>query len=261
MAEEQKTETGGKGDVEKRKLSVGLGFGIVLLPAIFSWFTLRRGHTITARLIAFGWLLITTAIWGATDLKRRTSGPNSSSNSSSSSESVQQGSVIEEKKDKTYSVGERFILGNFAYKINATEFTPSIGKTFGREVSEGGIFYLIEFEIENVGQKTDVVLSSDFKIKDEQGRTFTPSSRATTALSMSGLSDMMLSQLQPGIKKTSVTAFELPFNALEDDLYLVVPKKGLFSSGTVMVDLGSKTKIKEFIDKNQSKKKKKKRRR
>lgn len=29
--------------------------GILLLPAIFAWFTLRRGHTSTCRAISFTW--------------------------------------------------------------------------------------------------------------------------------------------------------------------------------------------------------------
>lgn len=41
---------------KKRKVGLILGFGILIMPYIFSWFTLRKGHTKKARVIAFLWL-------------------------------------------------------------------------------------------------------------------------------------------------------------------------------------------------------------
>ena len=46
-----------------RKVSLPLGIGIFLLPIIFSWFLLRTGHSLLARIIGFGWLILTTLIW------------------------------------------------------------------------------------------------------------------------------------------------------------------------------------------------------
>lgn len=40
-----------------RKVSVLLAIGIFLFPYIFAWFTLRGGHSKTARYVSFGWLL------------------------------------------------------------------------------------------------------------------------------------------------------------------------------------------------------------
>lgn len=42
---------------EKRRVGFILGFGILVMPFIFSWFTLRKGHTKVARLVAFSWLV------------------------------------------------------------------------------------------------------------------------------------------------------------------------------------------------------------
>lgn len=41
-----------------KKLSVGLIIGIIFLPYIFAWFTLKKGFSNTIRGIAFGWLFI-----------------------------------------------------------------------------------------------------------------------------------------------------------------------------------------------------------
>lgn len=49
----------------QRKVSFLLGLGIFLMPYIFSWFTLRRGHSSTSKIIAFSWLgliLLSSAI-------------------------------------------------------------------------------------------------------------------------------------------------------------------------------------------------------
>lgn len=39
-----------------REIGLGLALGIAALPVIFSWFTLRRGFSTLARVIAFLWL-------------------------------------------------------------------------------------------------------------------------------------------------------------------------------------------------------------
>ena len=53
QAEEQEVESDNS---PQRKVGIGLGAGILFLPYIFSWFTLRKGHTKKAKVIAFAWL-------------------------------------------------------------------------------------------------------------------------------------------------------------------------------------------------------------
>ncbi len=47
---------------ENRKVSVLLGFGILFIPLIFSWFLLRKGHSSISRIFGFGWLVVTLII-------------------------------------------------------------------------------------------------------------------------------------------------------------------------------------------------------
>jgi hypothetical protein len=42
-----------------RRVSIVLGVGILLLPLMFSWFTLRHGYSARARIITFLWLSAT----------------------------------------------------------------------------------------------------------------------------------------------------------------------------------------------------------
>lgn len=40
----------------ERSVGLLLGIGILVIPLIFSWFTLRKGHTTKAKVISFAWL-------------------------------------------------------------------------------------------------------------------------------------------------------------------------------------------------------------
>jgi len=42
----------------KRNVSFLLGLGIVFFPIVFVWFLLRKGHSVLARIIGFGWLIL-----------------------------------------------------------------------------------------------------------------------------------------------------------------------------------------------------------
>lgn len=46
---------------QPKSVSLLLGAGILLIPLIFSWFTLRKGHSTLARVIAFCWLALSIA--------------------------------------------------------------------------------------------------------------------------------------------------------------------------------------------------------
>lgn len=45
-----------------RKVGIWLGIGIFLLPFVFSWFTLRKGHSSLARVISFIWLAVVIVV-------------------------------------------------------------------------------------------------------------------------------------------------------------------------------------------------------
>lgn len=47
---------------DKRTISIKLMTGIVIAPIIFSWFTLKKGYSTTARVLSFVWLLLTLIV-------------------------------------------------------------------------------------------------------------------------------------------------------------------------------------------------------
>jgi tRNA_anti-like len=71
-----------KAPTEERSVGIALGIGILLLPIIFAWFTLRKGHSTRAKIISFVWLAFTFAIVAGQDRTstgRTPSGPASTS--------------------------------------------------------------------------------------------------------------------------------------------------------------------------------------
>ena len=65
-----------------RKVGVGLGLGIVFLPYIFSWFTLRQGHTTLAKAVSFIWLGIFVLVWATHSNELKTSNTSATQNAS-----------------------------------------------------------------------------------------------------------------------------------------------------------------------------------
>ena len=47
----------------RRKVGIGLGIGIFLLPIVFAWFTLRQGYSTAARVISLLWLGLSSLFW------------------------------------------------------------------------------------------------------------------------------------------------------------------------------------------------------
>ena len=43
---------------QARKLGLGLTIGIVFLPFVFAWFTLRSGHSRAQRFVSLGWMVL-----------------------------------------------------------------------------------------------------------------------------------------------------------------------------------------------------------
>lgn len=61
---------------KERRVGILLGFGIFLMPLIFVWFTLRKGHTKKAKIISFIWMAFLVAIMTLSDDTTSRSPPN-----------------------------------------------------------------------------------------------------------------------------------------------------------------------------------------
>jgi hypothetical protein len=133
---------------------------------------------------------------------------------------------------------QKFRLGDFTYEIKRCELRARLGSEFlsYTKPGAGAVFVLVRFVIANETKKTATVMSDDFTLRDAPGREFQPASKALTALMMEDENkDFLLTEIQPGIEKESITAFEVPKTALTSDLILIVPEKGFAGSKTVEV--------------------------
>lgn len=96
-----------------RPVGMLLGVGIFLIPLVFSWFTLRKGHTTKAKVISFAWLVISIVFVATQDggTKHTTSArstvvPSTVVPSSSSPSSVAQ-------SESVMQVGIRLLLSDY----------------------------------------------------------------------------------------------------------------------------------------------------
>jgi hypothetical protein len=143
-------------------------------------------------------------------------------------------------------LGDFFTLGEFKYRITEVNTTRRIGKTLfgefiGEEAPPGAVFVIVSYTIENMGSESQTVLSDDFKMEDGRARTFRPSSKANVALLMeSDDKDFLLSELQPGLPRAMKQAFELPEQAIDSTLTVVVPEKGFWARGSVRVQVSAR---------------------
>ncbi|MFB6350827.1 MAG: DUF4352 domain-containing protein [Bradymonadaceae bacterium] len=161
-------------------------------------------------------------------------GSSQSGGGDSSTSSASSGS---QKEVKTFEVGESFRLGDFSYAVNKVEVTDEVGnQVVSESAGSGAKFLIVWFTIRNEGKETATVLTDDFKIKTKDGTTFRSSSKANTALSAAYEDkDLMLSELQPGLEKTTATAFQVPEDVVQKSFYVSVPEKGILSAGKVRV--------------------------
>lgn len=183
------------------------------------WLTKRFQQGDKARLTACGlvWGMVLGAFSPSED-QRNGPSPNTPGKASSSSRVAQ---------------GQTFRLGDFSYTIGQCYYKHEIGQRgFETLPSNGAFFLVVRYTIQNESRETQTVASDDFTLRDAKGREFSPSSKALTALMMSGANkDFILSELQPGLEHQTMTAFEVPESATHGGLFLIVPQKGLFSSG------------------------------
>lgn len=112
----------------ERPVSILLGIGILLMPLIFAWFTLRKGYSTKAKVISFTWLLLILAIFAAQEGGKKSTSSGSSSQSTSENEAAPEASAMQ--------VEIRQLLGDYKanevaadnlYKGNLVEVTGIVG--------------------------------------------------------------------------------------------------------------------------------------
>lgn len=150
----------------------------------------------------------------------------------SAAEPVHRGRSSKSETSKSFTAQhQKFRLGDFSYAIGSCVVPASIGpRDLRTEPSSGASFVVVRYTILNETSRTKTVLSDDFTLRDVKGRQFRPAAKALTALMMDDQNkDFLLTELQPGIEREAVTAFEVPSDSIAYPMVLVVPEKGFGS--------------------------------
>lgn len=121
-------------------------------------------------------------------------------------------------------LNQEFQLGDYAYRITSVQSAKAVGPEFAREkASEGAWFILVNFLIRNDGKQTAETDANDVRLRDFEGREFSPDRRAAARVS----SDFILRELHPGIFKKAITVFEVPDSVTRANFQILIPEKGL----------------------------------
>lgn len=102
-------------------------------------------------------------------------------------------------------------------KITVTGFqsADSVGDNQYSTAKAQGVFKIVKISLTNNQKDAITVDSNSFKLIDDQGREFTASTEAQTALMTSDSQDQnfFLKQINPGITATGMVAFDVPKDA------------------------------------------------
>ncbi len=173
---------------------------------------------------------------------------NNASQASSPSEPGANGAATSDANDTTNGtlksetkVGDEFTLGDYTYKVIRWRVVDHLGNNVMQtKPSAGAKFVILEYEITNNTNKTQTALTGDFKLRDAKGREFRTASKVESALLAGDLDnqDFLVSELQPGLKRTMRTGFEVPEDSTTaGTMMLVVPEKGFLGTKEVEVKL------------------------
>lgn len=108
-------------NIPKKNVGIILGAGILFLPLIFSWFTLRKGYTKKAKIISFAWLVISFLLIGSQD------GTEPSTNLSVTSSVTQEKIMQVNIRDILSAYKGNEVGADNMYKGNTIQVTGTIG--------------------------------------------------------------------------------------------------------------------------------------
>ncbi len=157
----------------------------------------RSGKTWKMVLAIFGYFFIFSILIGFIF------GSNNSGTNASSTQQAQNSKI-----------GDRVIAGDFAYTFTGMTTSKQIGDylsdgTFLGKKADGK-FIILDVTIENVGkQSEDILIGSNVKIIDDQGRKFEHDTMAEIYLKAEAFT---FTQLQPGLPKSGKIVFDVPEN-------------------------------------------------
>jgi hypothetical protein len=119
---------------------------------------------------------------------------------------------VEQKQD--YKVGDKFVVGYFNYFLQKVEQKSSVGNQF-MSYKAGGVYEICYLSAVNGNNQPRYIDRNMFSVIDDQNRSYSVSSEATTAYVMEYNSqyDFFLKQANPGVQVDGLLVFDIPKDA------------------------------------------------
>lgn len=133
--------------------------------------------------------------------------------------------------DGVHRVGDTWSLGECTYHVSRVYAAGRLGDRYLNETaSEGAVFVVAHYTERNNGHETLITAGDNVVLRDHEGRSFSPSSRAQMMLHAD-----LLPELQPGVQHEHRVGFEVPTEITAGPFDLVFTERGLLGSDTVTV--------------------------
>ena len=132
----------------ERKVSFILGLGIFFFPGIFAWFTLRKGHSVASRIVAFSWVALSFILVMASGGDKSAPAP---APGAPKLAAVPPPAAVKHVPPvavpATVKVGTEFKLGDYAYTIDEVSVASRIGKGYGKKKATKGAMFVYDEKV------------------------------------------------------------------------------------------------------------------
>lgn len=187
-----------------RKVGILLGLGIFLLPFVFVWFLLRKGHSTLSRVLGFGWLgLVLIAGF---------SGNHDNPSVTATDGGAEPAAAAPANPASVDRVGSRVVLGDITATITKVRNADRFANTYTSvEASEGGTLVAVTYSVTNTSARpVKSYMMPQLKLVDPAGVKYNADIGKTASFLAATNTDLkMVSDLNPGITTKDVQVFEV----------------------------------------------------
>jgi hypothetical protein len=204
----------------ERQVGYLLGTGILFLPLVFAWFTLRNGHSRTARTVAFGWMGIGLFIWIVTVMATSSSTPTVAAAAADVTappgDNTTATAPAAPEPPQILMVGQVISVGDINLTVTNVQEAASVGSSYlSQAAAQDGVLVVVDYTVKNISAKP--VSAGDipkFALLDPADTTYSEDAGATSMYEVEHHVDQKLwSNLNPGITVRSAQVFEVAKNS------------------------------------------------
>ncbi|MDO5503735.1 MAG: DUF4352 domain-containing protein [Actinomycetia bacterium] len=193
-----------------------------------SWFA--RHKLLTAILAIVALVIAANALGGGDDSSTSaTDAPTSQQPAAAEAPTAEPEAEPEaEPADEQPGIGDTVRDGKFEFVVTGVEDGGTeVGNEFLSEKAQGR-FHFVHITVTNIGDEAQMMLDSNQKVRDEQGRTFETNSGAAIYMDDN---DMWLTDINPGNTMSGTLVFDMPEGAAPVEIEL---HDSMFSGGVTV---------------------------